>query len=258
MQKEEFNKLVDDLNLLLDADAKVLHHITQQFPFFPAAHLLYAKKMQADANPVLQTVVTQAAIHVVDREKLFQIIERTPLAHINNQVSTENEYAENILKETPSAEQIPQEEKPVFEAAPYENEMLSVLSKMDEVKIQLQPVSDGLDDSEEFQTFTGWLTTISGIYNVKTVEPKEQNAPVIVSAEAKTEEKENNFSEDDARKLAARSIEMGDNVITETFALVLAIQGKTQKAIDVYGKLILKYPEKMPYFAAKIEELRKK
>lgn len=42
---------------------------------------------------------------------------------------------------------------------------------------------------------------------------------------------------------------------TEAFARILLRQGKIEKAIDVYQKLILKNPEKRNYFAKKLSEL---
>ncbi|MCF0070415.1 hypothetical protein LZD49_08020 [Dyadobacter sp. CY261] len=44
-------------------------------------------------------------------------------------------------------------------------------------------------------------------------------------------------------------------VETEAFANILIRQGKIEKAIDVYQKLILKKPEKRNYFAKKLSEL---
>jgi ABC-type Zn uptake system ZnuABC Zn-binding protein ZnuA len=35
-------------------------------------------------------------------------------------------------------------------------------------------------------------------------------------------------------------------------------QGKHEKAIDIYKKLIWKFPQKKAYFATQIEELKKK
>jgi mevalonate pyrophosphate decarboxylase len=47
-------------------------------------------------------------------------------------------------------------------------------------------------------------------------------------------------------------------VITETMAQVLAKQGKTAKAIQLYQKLSFLDPSKNIYFAAKIQELKDK
>ena len=45
------------------------------------------------------------------------------------------------------------------------------------------------------------------------------------------------------------------SIETEAFARILIRQGKIDKAIDVYQKLILKKPEKRNYFAKKLSEL---
>jgi len=48
-----------------------------------------------------------------------------------------------------------------------------------------------------------------------------------------------------------------NNLATESLAMIYAKQGKTQKAIETYLKLSLKFPEKTTYFASQIEALIK-
>ncbi len=56
--------------------------------------------------------------------------------------------------------------------------------------------------------------------------------------------------------LSSRLAASGDSSVeTEAFANILIRQGKIEKAIDVYQKLILKKPEKRNYFAKKLSEL---
>ncbi|CAN5440690.1 hypothetical protein BH09BAC4_BH09BAC4_38010 [soil metagenome] len=47
----------------------------------------------------------------------------------------------------------------------------------------------------------------------------------------------------------------GGGLVTESFAKILEKQGKIDKACEIYRKLMVKNPEKKPYFAAKISEL---
>ncbi|TJZ60457.1 hypothetical protein FAZ15_10665 [Sphingobacterium olei] len=56
---------------------------------------------------------------------------------------------------------------------------------------------------------------------------------------------------------ARRSAEDNYTLVTETLANVYADQNLYLKAIEVFKKLILKYPEKKSYFASRIKELEK-
>ncbi len=44
--------------------------------------------------------------------------------------------------------------------------------------------------------------------------------------------------------------------VSENLAMIYEKQGKIQRAIEIYEKLILKYPEKSSYFADRIEKLK--
>ena len=56
--------------------------------------------------------------------------------------------------------------------------------------------------------------------------------------------------------LAASSTKINDNLISESYAKILAKQGKTQLAAEIYEKLVLKFPDKRTYFADLIEKLK--
>ena len=55
--------------------------------------------------------------------------------------------------------------------------------------------------------------------------------------------------------LSLKSLEFGEDLVSENLARILGEQGKTQKAIDIYKKLIWKFPQKKAYFASQIEKL---
>jgi len=62
----------------------------------------------------------------------------------------------------------------------------------------------------------------------------------------------------DNENKAKKSAEDKDALVTETLASIYADQMLYPKAIGVYKKLMLKFPEKSRYFASQIEELEKK
>ena len=57
--------------------------------------------------------------------------------------------------------------------------------------------------------------------------------------------------------LAVKSTERSDKSLSEAYAKMLVKQGKKASAIEIYEKLILKFPKKKAYFATQIEALKK-
>jgi len=92
--------------------------------------------------------------------------------------------------------------------------------------------------SQQLKSFTEWLKTMK----------KLPVAEIAKSVEAASEKK--------VEQLAEHSLEDRE-VITEAMAEVWEKQGNREKAIEVYSKLSLLEPAKSPYFAAKIEILKK-
>ena len=56
---------------------------------------------------------------------------------------------------------------------------------------------------------------------------------------------------------AARSVVENEDFYTETYAAICLKQGNVSKAIKIYEKLSLKFPEKSSYFAGLIEKIKK-
>ncbi|MCG8340696.1 MAG: hypothetical protein MI674_05515 [Cytophagales bacterium] len=63
-------------------------------------------------------------------------------------------------------------------------------------------------------------------------------------------------SEDFQTDLAKESTTFHDELITENLAEIMSKQGKIQRAIEIYNKLLLKFPEKKAYFTSKIMALK--
>jgi len=80
-----------------------------------------------------------------------------------------------------------------------------------------------------------------------------QSQPTIGSVKKEIERN----TEESVRDLSEKSTRFGDNLISENLAVILLRQGKKDRAIEIYKKLIWKLPQKKAYFAARIEEIKK-
>ncbi|TRX48130.1 hypothetical protein FNH22_29665 [Fulvivirga sp. M361] len=106
----------------------------------------------------------------------------------------------------------------------------------------------------------------SAIPKKKTIRQKSRKSEVRTQQEIieKFIDKEPNISskkvaDDNAKQedLSKQSTSFGEDLISENLAQILIGQGKNKKAIDIYKKLIWKFPQKKSYFAALIEDLQK-
>lgn len=92
---------------------------------------------------------------------------------------------------------------------------------------------------QQLKSFTDWLRTMKRL-------PVSE---ITISPESKTEEK--------VEQMAEHSLQDRE-VVTETMAEVWEKQGNLDKSIEIYSKLSLLDPSKSVYFAAKIEDLKKR
>jgi len=79
-----------------------------------------------------------------------------------------------------------------------------------------------------------------------------QEQPSIGSLKKEDEKSSDAINKD----LSVKSTKFGDDLISENLAIILLKQGKKERSIEIYKKLIWKLPQKKAYFAARIEEIK--
>jgi hypothetical protein len=189
-----------------------------------------------------------------------------PIQEENTNSKIEKTESKNIISPTIQNEEEKLKNK---ENAEIEIKPIEIIESKTEIKIQAPKKRD----------FKSWLNTAQEIKNTivekenstvnlleqKTAEsPKnllrkeviEQNSIIeqFIGNETKISKKQSFF---DPAKMAKKSVEENDEIISETLAKIYHSQGNKIKSIEIYEKLILKFPTKKDYFADLILKIKK-
>ncbi len=74
MEKEEFFKLTEKPYLLNQSSVEELQHLTERYPYFQAAWMLYLKNLKNNGNPRFENVLKKAALMLPDRKQLYHFL----------------------------------------------------------------------------------------------------------------------------------------------------------------------------------------
>ena len=218
MTKEQFIEYIKHPETLDQTCVEGLKEIIADYPYFPAARMLYLRTLRNLNSYRFETELAKHAIYIPDRKVLY-----------------------NLLK---SAEK-PAEE---FELLPFDKNafdrffdpdseyQLSELNLGNTKPFELirEPIkSETLDDDEPIDLIDRFI-----IEN-----------PTIKSATGSFSERKTLKKED--------GTELDDSLITETLAAIYVRQGLYDDALKAYEKLSLKFPEKNIYFGSQIEKIKK-
>jgi hypothetical protein len=219
VDKETFSRLVKYPN---DVDGTVIPQLEatiKAFPYCQISYSLLAKASVPADTDQLNDHTPRAAAYALSRIALQQLVEGKYNSH--NTVDTTNE-AEVITEELPAL---------ISE---------DILDLLENNEIKESPVS-GISElqKKQQQIIEGFIKKNPRMGAIKqdiNAEPLDLDLTGRVAQSNSTES-------------------FGGAIETEAFAKILVRQGKTDKAIDIYQKLILKKPEKRDYFAKKLSEL---
>ncbi len=251
-------------------------------PYFGAAQLLLAKKLQVEASDKYEEQYQKTLLYFHNPLWVEHLLNDTGKAEIERlEVGGSKLEGQEVERlESLQVDKVNTEEKELVREEEKMEEIVSLNNNMEVQEVSIaeqkeEPVipgpvevvnqgndllfepyhtvdyfaSQGIKFKEEerptdefgkqLKSFTDWLKTL------KRLPATELAKNVSVQSEQKVEQ------------LAGQSI-TDREVLTEAMAEVWEKQGNSLKAIQIYSKLSLLEPAKSAYFAAKIEELKKK
>lgn len=294
MNKERFNQLVGDYSKL-DNQFKDLEILMKEFPYSQPVRMLNIKSSSQISKEKFQERLSLAAFYTTDRNVLRSLIEKgkVPSDTVGKLAKVTPKSKKKIKKKiTPasSTASAPQSNqgKAVIDAEKLRNEVLANLELLQKQKHSFLQLDD-LDPEERKEATTSKKKEKVAEVVVKTppAKPKEvvvkskpavvkgkpaviKSTPAVKSRQTNKRDLIDRFIADEPRitpkkplkenqsDLSMASSELKEDLVSENLALIFARQGKTSKAIDIYKKLIWKFPQKKASFAAQIEVLKKK
>lgn len=297
MNIEDIHKYVKQPLLLDDSNKEELEQLIKAYPYFQTAHLLFIKNLHINKNIRYSDQLKVAAAYAGDRKKLFELIklqgeekkkveqskpveekdksldERISIAEVT--LEKLRRYKKKKEEELKRSQEKSEEEKALSEQATERSEADDLLKfdyNAEEEKIEEQK-NAAEKRKKEFKRLQHQLIDYLQTYNVDSVPDEKIDFSKIADPnKAKRQKKNldliNNFldkpakivpkkhPEETVEDISKDSIAEND-LLSETLAHIYMRQKNYPKAIAIYEKLILKYPEKSTYFAEKISDIRK-
>jgi len=290
LTQERFIKLIDNPDLLATITLEELKTLAFAYPYAHNLRYLLALKAaqtnHADAARFLQA----AAAYSLDRKQLFMLVvppqltpvlvsvadaesvlELKPIETVQKALDALSPLARKVENSVVNKSVSLPENSPVqttippsetIPASPTDAPNLSADLPVFTPIVPIVPIVPiasppdpilATEQVPEKQSFEAWFVQFQPPSLVlvrpapapmKKIKPQPQNRkePVLTGV---------------AQVLAEKSVAENQSVISETLARLLVQQGYKEKAINMYQRLSLAFPEKSAYFAAEIDKLKK-
>lgn len=275
MNKEHFNQLVGNY-AKLDNQFNDFEKLIAEYPYSQPVRMLALKSATGLDKKEFQKRLMLAAFYVTDRNVLRSLIEKG----VVTSDTREDNGAEPVKKVSKPAVKKTTDKKTTAAPANAEHlrqEVLANLALLQESKTRFLELAE-LEQAPAKQPAkaTKKTTTKAPVAKpsdkAKTAKPKSPRPAKKSTKNTKPSKKEiidkfianepsitpKKAMPDNPSDLSKASSELKEDLVSENLAVIFAKQGKTAKAIEIYKKLIWKFPQKKASFAARIEELKKK
>ena len=290
MNKQRFIKILNNYHNIPEEEIPKLQQLIQDYPFSQIIYCLIAKATHDAGLDDAPQKINQAALYTTDRKVLKNLMASKgepaqPVADTPEQPTTLAKPSESFTTTIPSGEADDLRDEVMRNLAllmeskkPYTSTKEEVAPSVEEAPVQ-EPVrsTQNGEPAEKRQQEEEKLPTVADILgqkdtrsasNAKLPKPEpfsinrqREQIDIIdrfISADPsiRAKVKPGKTPSKPQVDLSESSGAFGEDLVSETLAKILVQQGKTNKAIDIYKKLIWKYPQKKAYFASLIEALK--
>jgi len=249
MKPQDLIRFLNDPDSLEIADMGDLKQMIRKFPYCASFQVLYTYKLFRQNDLDFQQQLRKAAAFSSSRNKLKTLFDNfrqqetkpaEPGGEVNGLVE---EVVKPVVIDSPVSEQISgQEVTPVFvedvPLKPTREELLAVIRRRIR-EIETEKIAE---------------LSSSGAEETHQIVSKEDIIDKFIREEPRISSPRATFY--NPSENAAKSSMDEEEIVSETLARIYHEQGNIVKAVKIYEKLSLLFPEKSSYFAAQIQKIR--
>lgn len=258
MNRQQFVNFIKSPNEINAQSINLFEQVTKDFPYCQSAGILYVLNLFKEKSIKYDNQLKIAAAYASNRKILKKLIDN--INFTEEKIELPDEYTPEIAKqEKEKADKAVSDLKDI-ETDSFKEEQK--LSKTDELKKIIEERLKEIKDEKQKNKTKSDQThyTVETILNKKTsvsdknLKSKSELIDKFIEDEPGITRMKTSFYNpvDSARQ----SIVDEENIVSETLAKIYYDQGIYSKAIKIYEKLSLKFPEKSSIFAARIKKIQ--
>jgi len=247
MERQQFISYINEPGKLDKHSLDDIEDLTKKFPYCQSLQILHLLNLHTTNHVMYSEQLKSSAAHIADRKRLRELIrdmqgegeeDGRKKSEIRRKKSEgrNQKNGERVPLDVSTEEQAPKAEPivPVIE----QDEEIRLLKLKQIVEDRLKEITAKNEESPDSTRLT-----------------REELIDRFIEEEPSISRPKTKFF--DPVKVAKSSREEQPGLVTETLAYIHIQQGNIDKAIEIYRKLSLNFPEKSGYFAAQIKKLSK-